>query len=152
MDNNDIFKKLRVALMLRDDQIVDILQLVDFRMSKGEIGNFFRNADHPKYVECGDQVLRNFLNGLVIYLRGTKEEPKNPADVIAKNKSEADRFPKALNTKAAGTGTTGGAIAAKAKPAKKPAKPAARQTSKAKPKSPVEKVKFSIGKNKKHKP
>lgn len=89
MTNNDIFKKLRVALMLRDDQIEQILMLVDFRMSKGEIGNFFRNADHPKYVECGDQVLRNFLNGLVIHLRGTKENPKNPMDVIAVHKSEA---------------------------------------------------------------
>ncbi|MFM2010779.1 MAG: hypothetical protein RLZZ479_1170, partial [Bacteroidota bacterium] len=29
MTNNDIFKKLRVALMLRDDQIVEILELVD---------------------------------------------------------------------------------------------------------------------------
>ncbi len=89
MTNNDIFKKLRVALMLRDDQIEQILMLVDFRMSKGEIGNFFRNADHPKYVECGDQVLRNFLNGLVIHLRGTKENPKNPMDVIAVHKLEA---------------------------------------------------------------
>ncbi|RAR75600.1 DUF1456 family protein [Flavobacterium aciduliphilum] len=88
MNNNDIFKKLRVALMLRDDQIEDILKLVDFRMSKGEIGNFFRNADHPKFVECGDQVLRNFLNGLVIHLRGTKENPKNPMEVIAVHKSE----------------------------------------------------------------
>ena len=75
--------------MLRDDQIEEILKLVDFRMSKGEIGNFFRNADHPKFVECGDQVLRNFLNGLVIHLRGTKENPKNPMDVIAIHKSEA---------------------------------------------------------------
>jgi len=89
MNNNDIFKKLRVALMLRDDQIEEILKLVDFRMSKGEIGNFFRNADHPKFVECGDQVLRNFLNGLVIYLRGTKENPKNPMDTIAIHKKEA---------------------------------------------------------------
>ena len=78
MNNNDIFKKLRVALMLRDNQIIEILELVDFRMSKGEIGNFFRNQDHPNYMECGDQVLRNFLNGLVIHLRGTKENPKNP--------------------------------------------------------------------------
>ena len=76
MNNNDIFKKLRVALMLRDDQIIEILELVDFRMSKGEIGNFFRNEDHPNFMECGDQVLRNFLNGLVIHLRGTKENPK----------------------------------------------------------------------------
>jgi len=83
MTNNDIFKKLRVALQLRDDQIVEILELVDFRISKGEIGNFFRNEDHPKYMECQDQILRNFLNGLVIYLRGTKENPKNPREVLS---------------------------------------------------------------------
>ena len=41
MNNNDIFKKLRVALMLRDDQIVEILQLVDFRITKSELGAFF---------------------------------------------------------------------------------------------------------------
>jgi len=85
MNNNDIFKKLRVALQLRDDQIVEILELVDFRMSKGEIGNLFRNEDHPNFMECGDQVLRNFLNGLVIHLRGTKENPKNAMDVIKQN-------------------------------------------------------------------
>jgi len=93
MNNNDIFKKLRVALMLRDDQIEEILKLVDFRMSKGEIGNFFRSEDHPKFMECGDQVLRNFLNGLVIHLRGTKENPKNPMDVIAIHKKEAQPKP-----------------------------------------------------------
>lgn len=84
MTNNDIFKKLRVALQLRDDQIIEILELVDFRISKGEIGNFFRSEDHPKYMECQDQILRNFLNGLVIYLRGTKEQPKNPREVLEK--------------------------------------------------------------------
>ncbi|WP_298517458.1 DUF1456 family protein [uncultured Kordia sp.] len=70
LTNNDIFKKLRVALKLRDDDIVKILELVDFRISKSELGAFFRNEDHPKYKNCGDQILRNFLNGLVIHLRG----------------------------------------------------------------------------------
>ena len=46
MTNNDIFKKLRVALMLRDDQIVEILELVDFRISKSELGAFFRDEKH----------------------------------------------------------------------------------------------------------
>ena len=88
MNNNEIFKKLRVALQLRDDQIVEILGLVDFRMSKGELGNFFRQEDHPKYMECGDQVLRNFLNGLVIHLRGTKDNPKNPKEVLLANSAD----------------------------------------------------------------
>ena len=75
MNNNEIFKKLRVALKLRDDQIVEILSLVDFRITKTELSAFFRAEDHPNYKECGDQILRNFLNGLVIYKRGKRDNP-----------------------------------------------------------------------------
>jgi Protein of unknown function (DUF1456) len=150
MTNNDILKKLRVALMLRDDQIVEILELVDFRISKSELGAFFRAEDHENYMECGDQVLRNFLNGLVIHLRGTKENPKNPKDVLAKHKSEIpvkESFKERPEFKAKpkdeerargdqpGKATT----ASKKKPFKKTA-----------PKvQVVEKVKFNFGKNKK---
>ena len=91
MTNNDIFKKLRVALKFRDDEIVEILQLVDFKISKSELGAFFRKEDHPNYMECGDQVLRNFLNGLVIYLRGTKDNPKNPGEVLLGMTPVADK-------------------------------------------------------------
>jgi uncharacterized protein YehS (DUF1456 family) len=70
MTNNDILKKLRVALSLRDDDIIHILSLKDFKMTKSELGAIFRKEGHPKYMEAGDQVLRNFLNGLIIYLRG----------------------------------------------------------------------------------
>ncbi len=74
MSNNDILKKLRVALQLRNDQIIDILKLVDFHISTSELSAFFRAEDHPKYRKCGDQILRNFLNGLIIHLRGKKED------------------------------------------------------------------------------
>lgn len=73
MSNNDILKKLRVALKLRNTDIIDILKLVDFRITESELGALFRKEDHPNYKECGDQILRNFLNGLVIHLRGPKE-------------------------------------------------------------------------------
>ena len=65
LTNNDIFKKLRVAHKLRDTDIIYICALVDFKVTKGELGAIFRKEDHPKYVECGDQFLRNFLNGLI---------------------------------------------------------------------------------------
>lgn len=70
LTNNDIFKKLRVAHKLRDTDIIEICALVDFKVSKSELGAIFRKEDHPKYMECGDQFLRNFLNGLIIHLRG----------------------------------------------------------------------------------
>ena len=68
LTNNDIFKKLRVAHKFTDEDIVKICALADFKISKSELGAFFRKEDHPKYMECGDQILRNFLNGLVIHL------------------------------------------------------------------------------------
>jgi uncharacterized protein YehS (DUF1456 family) len=70
LTNNDILKKLRVALKLRDDQIVEILKLADFNITKSELGAFFRNENHPKYMPLQDQILRNFLNGLIVYKRG----------------------------------------------------------------------------------
>ena len=76
LTNNDIFKKLRVALKMRDDHIVEVLALVDFEITKSELGAFFRSEDHPKYMECHDQILRNFLNGLIIYKRGPRDDRK----------------------------------------------------------------------------
>ena len=74
--NNDILKKLRVALSLNNEDIIHILSLVDFKISKGALGDLFRNEDHPGYMEAGDQILRNFLNGLIIHKRGKLAEPK----------------------------------------------------------------------------
>lgn len=79
LTNNDILKKLRIALSLRNDDIVEILALAGFEMTKGALGDLFRNPDHPSYVEAKDQVLRNFLNGLIIKNRG-KMEPPTPGN------------------------------------------------------------------------
>jgi uncharacterized protein YehS (DUF1456 family) len=79
MSNNDVMKKLRVALQLRDDDIIKILALVDFKIEKTELSAYFRDEEHTNFRPCGDQVLRNFLNGLVIYKRGRREEKKNEA-------------------------------------------------------------------------
>jgi Protein of unknown function (DUF1456) len=153
MTNNDILKKLRVALMLRDDQIVEILELVDFRISKSELGAFFRAEDHPNYMECGDQVLRNFLNGLVIHLRGTKENPKNPNDVLAKHKAE---IPKKETSKERPEFKASPKDSERARGDQKTSKPGAakktfkKNNSKATPKiQVVEKVVYKNGKNKK---
>ncbi|MDD3004634.1 DUF1456 family protein [Flavobacterium sp.] len=138
MNNNDVFKKLRVALQLRDEQIIEILELVDFRIGKPELNAFFRSQDHPNFMECGDQVLRNFLNGLIIHLRGTKEEPKNAMDVIAKNRDAVNNRPKTSKTAA--------------KPSTSKPNSSSKNNAKFKKQAPkmevVEKVKFNNGKKK----
>lgn len=76
MTNNDIFKKLRVALSFRDTDILECLKNVDFEISKSELSAIFRNEDHPNYQPCGDQLLRKFLDGLIIRNRGVMEKKK----------------------------------------------------------------------------
>ncbi|MCP4714899.1 MAG: DUF1456 family protein [Deltaproteobacteria bacterium] len=76
MTNNDILKKLRIALELKDTDIIEILKLSDFEISKTELNAFFRKPDHRNYKECGDQVLRRFLDGLIIKKRGPRNQKK----------------------------------------------------------------------------
>jgi uncharacterized protein YehS (DUF1456 family) len=75
LTNNDILKKLRVALALKNDDIIEILALENFKISKGALGDLFRASDDPDFVEAGDQILRNFLNGLITYKRGPRPAP-----------------------------------------------------------------------------
>lgn len=72
MSNNDVLKKLRVALQLRTEEMVEIIALAGFKTNKSELGDMFRSDDHPNFKKCGDQILRKFLDGLIIHLRGPK--------------------------------------------------------------------------------
>ncbi len=64
LTNNIIFMKLKIALNLKAEEILALLEIVDFRLSKHELSAFFRRPDHKHYRECKDQVLRNFLSGM----------------------------------------------------------------------------------------
>ena len=72
-------KKLRVALKLRDTDIIDILKLAEFETTPSELSAIFRKEDHTNYMACGDQLLRRFLDGLIIRNRGKMEKPSKPA-------------------------------------------------------------------------
>lgn len=72
MNNNDILKKLRIALELKEEDIIEILKLTDFELSKSELSALFRKEGHRNYKECGDQILRRFLDGLIIKNRGPR--------------------------------------------------------------------------------
>ena len=69
LTNNSILKKLRIALEFKEEDMLNTLKLADFELSKGELSSFFRHKDHKHHKECGDQILRNFLQGLTIHFR-----------------------------------------------------------------------------------
>jgi len=69
IDNNIIFTKLKIALALKAEDVLEILSLADFSFSKHELSALFRKKGHKHYRDCHDQVLRNFLHGLQIKYR-----------------------------------------------------------------------------------
>ncbi|MDO9188928.1 MAG: DUF1456 family protein, partial [Sulfurimicrobium sp.] len=74
LTNNAILKKLRVAFELKEEDMHKILELAGFSVSKPELSALFRLKGHKNYRTCGDQLLRNFLKGLVIRQRGNPKQ------------------------------------------------------------------------------
>jgi uncharacterized protein YehS (DUF1456 family) len=70
LSNNDILKRIRIALELKDEDIIAIMRLAGSEISKSELGALFRKIGHPNYRPCGDQFLRLFLSGLTVKHRG----------------------------------------------------------------------------------
>ena len=68
--NNVVLKKLRVAFELKDVDTHQILESAGLPVSKPELSALFRQADHKNFKLCGDQLLRNFLKGLTMRVRG----------------------------------------------------------------------------------
>ena len=66
LTNNVILMKLRIALNLKAEDILEIMGLADMPISKHELSAFSRRPDHKHYRECKDQMLRNFLKGMQI--------------------------------------------------------------------------------------
>ena len=70
LSNNLILRKFKIALELKDDDMLEALELTGIYISKHELSAFFRNPKQKQYRLCKDQILRNFLRGLQIKHRG----------------------------------------------------------------------------------
>ena len=78
LNNNGILRKIRIALELKEDDMLGILKLAGTDLSSSELGALFRKQGHKNYRECGDQVLRNFLKGLAIRYREQAASSASP--------------------------------------------------------------------------
>ena len=73
LTNNIIFRKLKIALNLKAEDVLAILDLADMRISKHELSAFFRRPDHKHYRDCKDQILRSFIKGMQLKYRAKTE-------------------------------------------------------------------------------
>lgn len=73
MTNNEIIKKLRIALDLKEPEMQEIFALSGYAINKAELSGIFRKQGHKNYKACSDLVLNHFLNGYIIYKRGVKQ-------------------------------------------------------------------------------
>lgn len=72
LNNNLILRKIRIALNLKDTDILDLLAMADLKISKHELSAFFRKPNQSQYRNCKDQVLRNLLRGMQMKYRENK--------------------------------------------------------------------------------
>jgi uncharacterized protein YehS (DUF1456 family) len=70
--HNEVLRKIRIALELKEVDIIAMMDAVDFRVSKSELSALFRKEGHRNYKLCGDQFIRNFIAGLVKLKRDPK--------------------------------------------------------------------------------
>jgi uncharacterized protein YehS (DUF1456 family) len=64
LTNNLVLRKLKIALNMKDGDVLEMMETDEFKVSKPELSAFFRNKDHKHYRECKDQYLRYFLSGV----------------------------------------------------------------------------------------
>ncbi|MBO0959340.1 DUF1456 family protein [Neobacillus sp. MM2021_6] len=68
--NNLLLKKVKIALALTTEDMLDLFEKAGIKVTKGELGALLRKEGHKNYKECGDKFSRNFLKGLAIKYRG----------------------------------------------------------------------------------
>jgi uncharacterized protein YehS (DUF1456 family) len=74
LTNNMIFMKLRIALNMKAEDVLNALEVVGVSLSKYEIGAYFRKPENKNYKVCEDQLLCDYLNGVQFTNRPDSEE------------------------------------------------------------------------------
>lgn len=83
LDNNQILRKLRIALNYKDSDMLEVLELEGMKFSKNQLSALFRAKDNHHYQPCKDQLLRKFVQGLVKkYREGQEKSNKGPSAIL----------------------------------------------------------------------
>lgn len=80
MDNNDVLRRFRYAMDVKDTTMVKIFQLGKCNVDLAGVRALLAKEDDPGFMVCGDDAMVLFLDGLISYNRGPREgaDPVSP--------------------------------------------------------------------------
>ena len=84
MTNNDLLRRLRYILDVKDTKIIKILALVEYKVTLPRVVSWLKKEEDADFTACSDIDLLAFLDGLIIEKRGRREESANPSKPAAK--------------------------------------------------------------------
>ncbi len=73
MNNNDILRRLRYALNIKDATMIEIFKLSEYKIGKSDLTGLLKKEEEEGCVNCSDNVIELFLDGLIVYKRGKRE-------------------------------------------------------------------------------
>ena len=86
MKNNDVLRSIRYILNINEKKIAQILALAGLTVPLPEVEDILKDEEDPNYLECDDELLAYFLDGLIYFRRGKDEtRPSLPLDIPISN-------------------------------------------------------------------
>lgn len=73
LTNNDIYKKIKIALDLKDFECIYIFKKGGLEVSRSFCEAIIKSEDNPRFKKLNDHQLECFLQGLIIYKRDLKK-------------------------------------------------------------------------------
>ena len=75
MNNNNILKKIMISQNLKHFESKEIFEMGGLKLSSSQIKAFMAGSQNKNFEKISDEQLEAFLNGLIVFSRGERENP-----------------------------------------------------------------------------
>jgi len=82
MTTNQILKKLQNILGVDEEVMYNIFLLGEYELPRERVTGYLSAEEDKGFRDCGFEALGHFLDGLIVYKRGPRENAQTSEDVI----------------------------------------------------------------------
>ena len=100
MTHNLVIRSLRYTINVSDKKLLEIFSLSGLTLPLNTIENFLKDEEDASYIECDDEAMAHFLDGLIFFKRGKDEsKPRFPVEFPIDNNIILKKLKVAFNLK-----------------------------------------------------